>query len=84
MLTKDDAPSYFIECLIFNVPDSLFAPRLAPTYTGIVDWLRTAKLQGFKCQNGQVDLFGPGREQWSQKRARVFVKALQGMWDTWG
>ena len=84
MLTKDDAPSYFIECLIFNVPDSLFAPRLAPTYTGIVDWLRTAKLQGFKCQYGQVDLFGPGREQWSQKRARVFVKALQGMWDTWG
>ena len=84
VLTKEDAPSYFIECLLYNVPDRLFEQRLAATYTGILDWLRTAKLQGFKCQNGQVDLFGPGREQWSQKRARVFVKALQGMWDTWG
>ena len=30
-LTKDDAPSYFIECLLYNVPDGLFAPKLAPT-----------------------------------------------------
>ena len=25
-LTKEDAPSYFIECLLCNVPDGLFAP----------------------------------------------------------
>lgn len=80
-LTKDDAPSYFIECLLYNVPENLFAPKLAPTYTGIVDWLRTVKLNDFKCQSGQVELFGPGREQWSEKKARVFVKALQGLWD---
>ena len=43
-LTKDDAPSYFIECLLYNVPDHLFEDKLAPTYTGILDWLKTAKL----------------------------------------
>ena len=84
VLTKEDAPSYFIECLLYNVPDGLFAPKLAPTYTGILEWLKTAKLKDFKCQNGQVPLFGQGREQWSVKRARAFVKELQGMWDTWG
>ena len=31
-----------------------------------------------------VELFGPGREQWSQKKARALVTALQDMWDTWG
>ena len=82
-LTKDDAPSYFIECLLYNVPDGLFVAKLGPTYTGIVDWLRTANLQGFRCQNGQVPLFGPAPEQWSQKKARAFVRALQGLWDTW-
>ena len=84
MLTKDDAPSYFIECLIYNVPNGLFVERLVPTYTGIVDWLRNAKLKDFQCQNGRVELFGPGREQWSQKKARAFVRALQELWDTWG
>ena len=82
MLAKDVAPSYFIECLLYNVPDSLFKPKLAPTYTGILDWLGTARRKDFKCQNGQVELFGPGREQWSQKKARAFIKALQDMWDT--
>ena len=84
VLTKDDAPSYFIECLLYNVPDSLFASKLAPTYTGILDWLQKAKLQDFKCQNGQVPLFGPGREQWTQKKARTFVKGLQELWEAAG
>ena len=82
-LTKDDAPSYFIECLLYNAPDELFARKLAPTYVGILDWLKAASLSDFECQNGQVPLFGPGREQWTQKKARAFVKALKDMWDTW-
>ena len=83
-LTKDDAPSYFIECLLYNVPDQLFKRRLAPTYVGILDWLETAKLEDFKCQNGQVQLFGPEPEQWSVKKARKFVKAMQGLWEAGG
>ena len=84
MVTKNDAPSYFIECLLYNVPNRLFAPKLAPTYTGIVDWLKTAKLNDFECQNGQVDLFGPGREQWTVAKAQALVKALQELWEAGG
>ena len=80
-LAKSDAPSYFIECLLYNVPDDLFKPELAPTYSATVDWLRKAQLKDFECQNGMVDLFGPGREQWTQKKARAFVRALQELWD---
>ncbi len=83
VITKDDVPSYFIECLLYNVPDSLFAPKLVPTYTDILDWLKTAKLNDFQCQNGQVALFGPGQEQWTVKKARAFVRVLQQLWDTW-
>ena len=83
-LTKDDAPSYFIECLLYNVPDSLFAPKLVPTFTGILDWLKTAKLKDFQCQNGLVPLFGRQREQWTGAKAQAFVRTLQEMWDTGG
>ena len=82
-LTKDDAPSYFIECLLYNVPESLFAPKLAPTYTGTLDWLKTAKLKDFQCQNGLVPLFGRQREQWTAAKSQAFVKAMQELWDTW-
>ena len=82
-LTKDDAPSYFIECLLYNVPDDLFKRKLAPTYTHILDWMKTSKLKDFQCQNGLVPLFGRQREQWTVAKAQAFVKALQELWDTW-
>ena len=83
VLTKEDAPSYFIVCLLYNVPDHLFEQKLARTYVGILIWLKTAGLKDFQCQNGLVPLFGPQPEQWSVKKARAFVRALQEMWGTW-
>ena len=83
-LKKEDAPSYFIECLLYNVPDSLFKSKLAPTYTGILGWLKTAKLGDFQCQNKKVALFGSGQEQWTQKKARAFIRALGGLWEAGG
>ena len=79
-LKKEDAPSYFIECLLYNVPDHLFKPKLGASYTGILHWLASARLKGFECQNGQAPLFGRAPEQWSVKKARAFIKALQGLW----
>ena len=70
VLTKQDAPSYFIECLLYNVPDDRFGPELAPTYLGILTWLKTAKLNDFQCQNGLVPLFGRQREQWTVPRRK--------------
>jgi len=83
-LTKDDAPSYFIECLLHNVPNHLFKQKRAATYTGILAWLKTAKLKGLKCQNGKVALFGKGREQWTVDKARLLVSGLEGLWEAGG
>lgn len=84
VLTKSDVPSYFIECLLYNVPDGLFKQELAPTYTGILGWLKKAKLRDFQCQNGQMPLFGRGQEQWTVQQAQAFLKVLQGLWDAGG
>ena len=84
VLKKEDAPSYFIECLLYNVPDDLFQPELGASYTGILNWLTSARLKDLECQNGQAPLFGPGREQWSAKKARAFVRALQALWEAGG
>ncbi len=78
------APSYFIECLLFNVPDELFSRRLVPTYIGIVDWLDTAILENFQCQNGQLSLFGNQKEQWTLAKSRAFVASMQRFWEMQG
>ena len=83
-LSKDDAPSYFIECLLYNVPNHLFKRRRAATYTGILAWMKTAKLRGLKCQNEKVPLFGKGREQWTVDKARALAKGLQELWEAGG
>ena len=84
LLKKEDAPSYFIECLLYNVPDKLFKSKLGQTYTGILNWLKAAKMGNFQCQNRKVALFGSGQEQWSVKKARRFVGALRELWESGG
>ena len=81
---REDAPSYFIECLLYNVPNHLFKRIRAATYTSILAWLVTAKLNGLKCHNGKVPLFGKGREQWTVDRTRALAKGLQELWETGG
>jgi hypothetical protein len=77
------APSYFIECLLYSVPSSLFKSSLGKSYKGIVEYLATTELEGFECQNGVRELFGPSRDLWSVKRAHRFVRALGSLWEKW-
>ena len=83
VIEEDIAPSYFIECLLYNVPDGLFRPRLVKSYKGIVDYLSTTNLQQFKCQNGIRELFGSSGELWSVNKARKFIRAPVRLWDKW-
>jgi len=77
------APSYFIECLLYNVPDDLFRPKLDKSYSVIVDYLSTAGLKQFKCQNGVRELFSQSRDLWSINEAKKFVRALEREWEKW-
>ncbi len=82
-IEDDTAPSYFIECLLFNVPNELFKPRLVKSYEGIVEYLSTTNLQRSRCQNGKRELFSPSADLWSVRKARIFVRALVRLWDQW-
>ena len=83
LIKERTAPSYFIECLLYNVPDKLFRPRLDESYTGIVEYLKTTNLQGFKCQNGIHKLFCTSKDLWSQNEARTIIQALERLWKKW-
>ena len=81
---SDLAPSYFLECLLYNVPDSKFGGTFQNTFAQVVDWLLKADLSLFRCQNEQDDLFGGSPEQWSENRAERFLSYLVSLWNNWG
>ena len=77
------APSYFVECLNYNAPDSAFQYGFQETYSSIVNWMVQNSLDRLICQNGQQWLFGPSPEQWSVADAKVFANHLVSLWNDW-
>lgn len=80
---SDLAPSYFLECLIYNVPNSQFSGTFKDVFCNVVNWLWSASLDDFVCQNEQMRLFGDTPEQWSIEKAKRFLKALLDLWNNW-
>lgn len=79
-------PSYFVECLFYNVPDTNYGYSYQRTYTQCVNYLATALSDGtadkFTTQSGRHWLFGSNSVQWSQEKARDFVARLVQLWGT--
>jgi hypothetical protein len=78
-------PSYFVECLFYNVPDQNFGYSYQRTYAQAVNYL--AEVIGnktadkFTTQSGQHWLFGSNSIQWSQENAKDFVSRLVQLWN---
>ncbi len=82
-ISADLAPSYFVECLIYNAPDSAFQYSFQETYRSIVNWMVESALDRLVCQNGEQWLFGPSPEQWSVEDAKAFANELVSLWNNW-
>ena len=80
---KNLAPSYFLECLVYNVPDKQFVSSCQSTFCNVVNWLSTADLSSFVCQNEQLLLFGNTQEQWSISNAKTLLQKLADLWQNW-
>jgi hypothetical protein len=77
------APSYFLECLLYNVPDRLFDNNLQTSYNNIVMHIFQDINESYVCQNEQVYLFGDTPEQWSITDAIALVGSFNKLWRNW-
>jgi len=84
VIAVDLAPSYFLECLLYNVPDDKFGSNFQTTFCNVINWLLLeANFSQFVCQNEQLRLFGNSPEQWSEDKARRFLQAMVKLWNDW-
>lgn len=79
------SPSYFIQGLLWNVPDELFSTNHAQTFCDVLSWLRQNRpwYHQFRSQNGADLLFGYTPEQWSVTNAFATEDALASLWNNW-
>lgn len=80
-------PSYFIEGLLYNVPDNMFVNSYPNTFVNVVNWLddrfRGDSTEEFVCQNEMHYLFGNYSVQWNVEDAREYVSQLTYLWNNW-
>jgi len=74
LIAAGAAPSYLLECLLYNVPDDVYR---VSSYRGALEWLRGCELDGLPCQNGINRIFGPGPDQWAPSAAGTIIDVLQ-------
>jgi len=83
-IPDDLAPSYFLESLLYNVPDARFGVSYEDTFVEVFNWLWSeAPTDNLICQNAVLSLFGPTAEQWSVRSANEFLAALKQLWENW-
>lgn len=85
LIQREAAPSYFIECLIYNVEDANFIGDTWQTILlSVLNWFHVQEnWSGFICQNGQQNLFGDSIIQWSESQAKTFIQRVITLWNNW-
>jgi hypothetical protein len=77
VISKSYVPSYFVECMLYNVPNTHFGSNWKSTFADIIEYLDSASLDQFTCQNGIQRLFGSSSTQWDLSHAGAFILALK-------
>ena len=73
-------PSYGLECMMYNVPDTLFKEDLVERVDSIIQWLITNVKDSFVEQSSMRLLFD---ETLKIEEARIFIKACQWLSNNW-
>ena len=72
------APSYFIECLLYNVTDRAFYGNNSQSFVSCLTYLAKQRQNwgDFKCQNEIECLFGNGSTQWNESDCQKFLTKI--------
>lgn len=79
------APSYFIEGLLYNLPDDTLSSSYQDCVVNTLNWYRNeASKSDLVCANEQYYLLRDGLHNcWTQASCDAFVEAAVKLWDEW-
>lgn len=84
MIESGDAPSYYLEGLLYNVPKDKFTSTYTDTFTSSINWILEADKDKFLCANEQYYLLRPDSPvTWRAEKCDAFLKATVELWSQW-
>ena len=86
LITEGSAPSYFIEGLLYNVPNDKFAGNNQDIFLNILKWFYETKDRSeFVCANEQYYLLRNNSHTcWPIADGNNFIDAAIRLWNDWG
>lgn len=85
LVTEGVAPSYFLESMLYNVPDSSFGDSYGQTLVNAMNWLRGCDWTKLECANGRYLLLHPTSPvTWRHEQFEAFLDALINFWNAGG
>jgi hypothetical protein len=78
------APSYYIEGLLYNVPDPNFGTDYATSVLNCLRYLTQADRTTFVCANEQYRLLdGNADVTWNTPHCNAFINGMVNLWNQW-
>lgn len=83
-LNEGDAPSYFLEGMLWNVPESSFGRNYQETVANCIYWLSHCDTNQLLCANRMYFLLDPNSSvTWREEQFRKFLIAAINLWNNW-
>ncbi len=87
LIARDVAPSYYIEGLLYNVPDHKFTTGNRDyllDFLNCIDWIQQADRTKFVCANRQYPLLEDNSPvTWRAVKCKKFLQATVELWNQW-
>lgn len=84
-LAEGVAPSYFVEGMLYNVPDANFGGTYGTTLVNALNWLNGCDRSKLECANELYFLLHPTSPvTWRHQQFETFLTALIGFWNDGG
>jgi hypothetical protein len=79
-IAKDTAPSYYVEGILWNVPNENFGSSYVDTFCKCVNWLMQTDRSKLKCAHEHHALLGTGNVHWPSANCDKFLNAVIQLW----
>lgn len=84
IIDRSLAPSYFIEGLLYNVPNNCFTGSNGDAVVAVINWiLETTDRTNFVCANDQYYLLRDAPDLWRPADCDRFLGAVVDFWNDW-
>ena len=84
VIADGSAPSYFLEGLLYNVPDDKFGKSYSDTFVAAINWILKADRSTFVCASKQHYLVRDSFSTcWPQANCDGFLDAAAKLWNDW-